>query len=290
MEYTDVSASRHSHWTEAEALGATQPRTTAKRPARTGEDRQRQILTHAVELDVIPELLARHRVQEPAALIAHGYVTRLTSLVLSNDAPAALAFVMDVHAQGTPADSLLLDLLAPTARALGVMWEHDLCDFTEVTIGLWRLQSAMRALSPRETPATSYAPSIVLVPLPGEPHTFGLGMVYEFFRQAGWNAWTGPVESSAALRTLVGQRSISVLGFSLACDERIDDVRREIAAVRRASKNPAIAVMVGGPCFTADPTLAASVGADATAADARDAVVQATALVERAAMAERNRT
>ena len=179
-------------------------------------------------------------------------------------------------------EQLLLDLLAPAARTLGAMWENDTCDFTAVTSGLWRLQSAMRALASVEIVPPVNAPRIVLVPLPGEDHTFGLSMVYEFFRRAGWNAWTGPVENRAALRSLVRARPVAVLGFSLACDDRLDDARAEIAAVRRASRNPDIAIMVGGPGFTDNPALAAAVGADATARDGQDAVLQATALLAQA--------
>ena len=206
----------------------------------------------------------------------------LSDLVLNQAEEAALAYVIQLHVQGAAMDALLLDLLAPTARLLGAMWEDDTCDFTAVSIGLWRLQSAMRALAPVDTVPVPAAPRAVLIPLPGETHSFGLSMVYEFFRRAGWNAWTGPVENSAALRQLVSRQSVSVLGFSLACDEGLDEVRREIAVVRRASRNPGIAIMVGGPGFTANPALAASVGADATAIDGRDAVLQAAALLVQA--------
>ena len=50
--------------------------------------------------------------------------------------------------------------------------------------------------------------------------------------------------------------------------------------MRRASCNPAIGVMVGGPAFTRSPHLAALVGADATAADGQQAVVQARTLLD----------
>lgn len=279
MDRMNTHGAMQGSWTESEAIRPRfRPAPAKKLPS--GIERERRILTQAVELDVIPELLARYRAAPFARLLmTHRHVTQLTALVLEHDGPGALAFVTALYDQGADPESLLLDLLAPSARALGTMWEDDLCDFTQVTIGLWRLQSALRALAPAEPPPAAHAPRVVLVPLPGEPHTFGLDMVHAFFARAGWNAWTGPVESSAALRSLVADQSVAILGFSLACDERLDDVRREIASVRRASCNPAIAIMVGGPGFTANPSLAGAVGADATAYDARDAVTRATALL-----------
>ncbi len=281
--------------TEADALSAAHMQSVRLHPARQdaarhGDERRRSILTRTVELDVIPRLLIAHPL--PAAPAAAGllvtavHVADLVGLVLSRGEPEAVAFVAAMHEGGAAADSLYLDLLAPAARRLGEMWEDDTCDFTDVTIGLWRLQNAMRELSPsflRSANARTNGPRVLLVPLPGEDHTFGLSMVYEFFRRAGWNAWCGPVESSAELRGMVKHEWVEVIGFSLACDEKLDAVRSEIRSVRRASMNPGLAVLVGGPGFTANPALAGEVGADGTATDGRQAVLQAQALVDLAA-------
>ena len=182
-----------------------------------------------------------------------------------------------------------MDLLAPAARRLGEMWDDNVCDFTEVTVGLWRLQNTMRDLSPffqRSAANCPNAPRALLVPLPGEDHTFGLSMMFEFFRRASWDAWSGPVASSADLRGMVQREWIEVIGFSLACDEKLDVVRTEIRSVRRASMNPGLGVLVGGPGFAANPSLSAEVGADGTATDGRQAVLQAQALLD---LAEKRR-
>jgi len=248
---------------------------------------RRTILTRTVELDVIPRLLIAHPLPTvPAAsglLVTAGHIADLVGLVLSRGEPEAVAFVEGMHGQGAAADSLYLDLLAPAARRLGELWEDDACDFTQVTIALWRLQNAMRQLSPsflRSTVTRTNSPRALLVPLPGEDNTFGLSMVHEFFCRAGWNAWSGPVESSADLRGMVRREWVEVIGFSLACDDKLDAVRTEIRSVRRASKNPGLGVLVGGPGFTANPSLAAEVGADGTATDGRQAVLQAQALAD----------
>ena len=282
--------------TEADAMSAARQQPAWLLPARQDPsrhdgERRRTILTRTVELDVIPRLLLAHRpsvVPSAAAglLVTAGHVADLVGLVLSRSEPEAVAFVAAMHGQGAAAESLYLDLLAPAARRLGKMWEDDTCDFTDVTVGLWRLQNAMRELSPcflRAAEASTHGARVLLVPLPGEDHTFGLSMVHEFFRRAGWNAWCGPVESSADLRGLVRREWVEVIGFSLACDEKLDAVRAEIRSVRRASMNPGLAVLVGGPGFTANPRLASEVGADGTASDGRQAVLQAQALVELAA-------
>ncbi len=258
---------------------------------RARDQRRRAILTRTVQLDVIPRLVVAHAsaitparaVPPPALAVAPAHVEELVELVLARGESAAVAYVESMRGNGAGAEALYLDLLAPAACRLGVMWNEDLCDFTEVTVGLWRLQSAMRELSPSfldQRTGHAAGPRILLVPLPGESHTFGLSMVYEFFRRAGWNAWSGPVGDSAELAGMVGREHVDVVGFSLACDERLEAVYSEIRAVRRASLNPGLAVMVGGPPFIGNPLLAAQLGADGTATDGRQAVAQAQALVE----------
>ncbi len=281
--------------TEADALGAARRQSRrllrqATRVAEQDDQRRRTILARTVELAVIPRLLIAHPAPAvPAAsglLVTAAHVVDLVALVLSRGEPEAVAFVEGMHEQGALPESLYLDLLAPAARRLDEMWDDDVCDFTEVTIGLWRLQNMMRELSPsfqRSAASRPNAPRALLVRLPGEDHTFGLSMVHEFFRRAGWDAWSGPVASSADLRGMVRREWVEVIGFSLACDEKLDAVRAEIRSVRRASKNPGLGVLVGGPGFTANPSLSAKVGADGTATDGRQAVLQAQALLDLAA-------
>ncbi len=251
--------------------------------AHIGQQARRQdILTQTVEDRVIPQLLAQRRALAPEAPPIHpDQVEKLAQIVLHQDGDVAVAYVASLHAEGVPAESIYLGLLAPAALILGRMWEDDTCDFTEVSIGLWKLQAAMREmrdafLMPAVAPT---GPRVMLVPLPGEQHTFGLSMVYDFFVRAGWDAWTGPVETSRELLDMVAGQHVDVLGFSLACDERLMAARAEIAAVRRASRNRAIVIMAGGPGFVANPALAQHVGADGTALDGLQAVTEAQRLL-----------
>ena len=271
----------HEFRSEGDALGIAR-----QQGLRARDQRRRAILTRTVQLDVIPRLVVAHAgvaAPPPALVVAPAHVLELVELVLARGESAAIAYVEAMRGNGAGAEAIYLDLLAPAARRLGVMWEEDTCDFTEVTVGLWRLQTAMRELSPSfldQRTGRTDGPRILLVPLPGESHTFGLSMVYEFFRRAGWNAWSGPVRDSAELAMLVGRERVDVVGFSLSCDERLETVYSEIRAVRRASLNPGLSVMVGGPPFVGNPLLAAQLGADGTATDGQQAVAQAQALVE----------
>ena len=260
--------------------------------ARAGIDR-RAILARTVELDVIPQLLMRRFAATRAQVIAAvtiAEVAELADITLGANDSETSRFVTEIRQRGVALDAVYLDLLAPVARRLGEWWEDDICDFMQVTNGLWRLQVAMRDVSPAvlassrvATGTRQTAPRVLLAPLPGEQHTFGLSMVHEFFRRGGWDAWSGPLADRAELAAMVRHQWVDVVGFSLACDERMDSVAPEIRAVRLASRNPGLAVMVGGPPFIAKPGLAAELGADGTAENGLQAVAAAGELLRRAA-------
>ena len=251
---------------------------------------RRTILARTVQLDVIPRLLlTRFPAAAATEIIGAGEITELARITIGANETSTRRFVTGARDRGVTAESVYLDLLAPAARRLGEWWEDDICDFAEVTIGLLRLQGAMREISPSFLGAADLGiggrpsgPRALLVPLPGEQHTFGLSMVHDFFRRAGWDAWSGPVASRAELAAMVQHQWIDVVGFSMGCDERMEVARAEIRAVRQASRNPGMAVMVGGPPFIANPRLAAEIGADGTARDGLQAVGEAAALLRRA--------
>jgi len=246
-------------------------------------------LVRAVEAEVLPRLILARRAAlvappaGPGAALSEADVAELVDLVLLQEAPVARAYVESLRVRKLTPATIYLDLLAPAARRLGVMWDEDRCDFTQVTIGLMRLQQVMRAISPAflvAAPRATRMARVLLVPAPGEQHTFGLVMVAEFFHRAGWLVAGGPESAGIDPVAMVRDTSFAVIGISIGSHTRLDGVARQIRAVRRASRNREIGVMVGGPLLVDHPEIASMVGADATAADGGQAVAHAEALLE----------
>jgi methanogenic corrinoid protein MtbC1 len=157
--------------------------------------------------------------------------------------------------------------------------------FTDVTVGLARLQHLLRELSaPFENEAehAAHGRRILLGPAPGEQHTFGTLMVEEFFRRAGWDVAGGPRSPDEILH-LVRREWLDVVGLSASCDILFDGLAGLVGAIRRASRNRNVGVLVGGRLFNEHPELVARVGADATAIDGRQAVRQVPQLLGLAA-------
>ncbi len=259
-------------------------------PPRPVRASARDVLASTVQDEVIPRLLAARRHASPAVpkagdpSLAAYHVNELVGLLLRGTPAEASAYVESLHAGGVGADALLLDLLTRAARRLGQMWEDDVCDFTDVTIGVMRLKKLMCQVSSASDapplPAQG-SPAILLVQAPGEQHGLGLAMLEHFFRRASWHVRTEPVITANELADIVGRHSFPLVGISVSCSDHLDSLASSIAALRRASCHPAIGVLVGGPPFIDHPELVAMVGADGTASDARAAVEQAHILLGR---------
>lgn len=246
-------------------------------------------LARTIETEIIPRLMLLHQQADEAAAVADGgprpsaeQVADFTALVMAGDAAVVFAFVQLLLGAGISLEAVYLDLLSPVARRLGELWEQDRCDFGDVTVGLWRLQQLVYELEPgfrQEQRGSPQGRRILLMPAPGDQHTFGLFMVGEFFLRAGWNVHTEPDSTLHRVVQLARDNWFDIAGFSAGAEVRLDTLVDCIRALRRSSRNPSIHVMVGGPIFLKQPELVAVVGADGMAADARAAVQHAERVV-----------
>jgi MerR family transcriptional regulator, light-induced transcriptional regulator len=260
------------------------------RTSRHGLRRSVADLERMVEIEVVPRLLlASGRETAPPRCDAGPSLEALAEaavalarVVLKGSDAAAVAYVDEIRSKGLPIERIYLNVISPAARHLGDLWLADLCGFTDVTVGLWRLQHVLRNMSPLFQQGAAHnrlAHQALLVPLPREQHTFGLYMVAEFFRRAGWNVLSMPLQTADELFAAVRGEWFAVIGLSMSCENRLDELAWSIRTIRRTSRNPGIGVMVGGNVFIERPELVAMVGADIMAIDGRQAPAKAQELI-----------
>jgi methanogenic corrinoid protein MtbC1 len=254
---------------------------------RSERDHEVRLLYRTVENEIIPRLMLLHRsdgvrrgVYGTREIGAEDVVALTRHVIDSYD--QASAFVEGLIGDGAELEAIYLQLLAGVAARLGDLWNADEVGFAEVTIGLSRLQRMLHVLSESDGSIKSSAAipgHALFVAVPGEQHTFGLNMVGEFFRASGWDVYGEPPTSDEALVELARVRWFDVIGFSIGNDRRIELLAALIRAIRKTSRNRSLRVMVGGPLLLARPQVVALVGADATAPDARQAMLAAERLM-----------
>jgi methanogenic corrinoid protein MtbC1 len=208
-------------------------------------------------------------------------IAHLTALAAAGDQQSLTHAVNQKRRRGESSEQICLSTLTAVARRLGAWWEEDRCGFVEVTLGMVVLHQLLRDLSPglRRGSVGHHGRCALMSPVPGEQHGFGIAMVAEFFRAAGWQVAEDGGRSLRSLTRRVSRDWFGVVALSCGVAERLDELPGIVQAVRAHSFNPRVAIMVGGQALAGDRRAAAACGADATAADAADALRQAELLV-----------
>jgi methanogenic corrinoid protein MtbC1 len=200
-------------------------------------------------------------------------VADLARLLIAPDPDAAMLLLAAEHARNGEMAPLCETLLEPAARHLGDLWSADDCSEYDVTLGLCRLQTAVRRLERAPARTSGPAGPVVLVaPQPGETHLLGAALDAELLWQAGWDMHARFPDSDAALQALLAETWFDVLDLSLSASFRrehwLPRITHTIARARRASRNPALVVVVGGRLFCEEQEAGERVGANLGSASA----------------------
>ena len=247
----------------------------------------RQTLMQTLDAEIIPRLLRSHR-PEPVDL-PHHIPARIGDADIERFVRACIDCVPEHHerafvafrADGHELPDLYLNLLAPTARRMGRLWETDDCTFPEVTLGLFRLQRLLHSLNDEFCANPTYRQPqhrILLAPVPGSHHTFGFYMLSQFFRRDGWNVCSALESEPAALVAAAKADWYDVIALSVSSSEDLERLRTLVHEIRCASLNQRVGIMVGGP-LGMDGRVRELLGAEAYSGDALEALRTAARLV-----------
>ena len=241
-------------------------------------DLDRAVLTEVVRRVAIPQLAAAHGLLQPLSddfavpdveITQLSQLSQLPRLLLAAEPARAFKLIADAYAERHSLGELCALLIEPTARSLGDLWQSDECSELDVTLGLCRMQTAIRRLDLSNVEPTMQAAnqhSALLATQPGEPHMLDATTNAEMLWQAGWNTRVEFPATDEALQTLVADNWFDSLDISMSpsfCREDwAERLKTTIAAARRASKNPSIAIIISGRLAFEQSDTAARVGAD----------------------------
>jgi MerR family transcriptional regulator, light-induced transcriptional regulator len=247
------------------------------------------VVDHVLQAQVIPQLLSRlnrkqslNQISTPAEFILSEKflaqnLERFSSLVLRNKISEACSIIDLFCNVGGSLETVFLELLAPAANIYGQGWVDDDCDFTEVTVGCWRLQQLMQ----RYSDDFSCQASSIVIPhqlkiwlsaAPGEQHTFGVSMLREFFIRAGCVVQSALCVSAIALLNKIKVEHFDVIALSISGEESIVGLKNLLNKLRNSSINQNVKILVGGQAINSNPLLCEQIGADLWAKDAHEAL------------------
>ena len=251
-------------------------------------------LARIISNDIVPRLLRLHTEVVPDApsidaLIgalrpSSTEIDALAHIILGDDLEAAATYVTIMRDRGLSMEMLYVELLEPTARHLGEMWDNDECDFIDVTIGVGRLQKLLAIFNDTYTlPQLGTRRRVLMATTPGNQHSLGASMIEKLLSAAGWDVETEYSGEVDQIVHMVKRNWFAVIGLTAGSDGQLPAMKSAVAQIRTHSQNADIGVMVGGPMFTQNPQLVDAMGADATAPNAPAAVLAAQKLFDVAA-------
>ena len=245
-----------------------------------------------VSAEAVPELMSNYALDRSWLIrstptISESDVKPFFDMVNSGDQPSMIEAISSLQSQGVTSEQLLLELLPKVTEELDQRWTADETDFGSVTIALGHLQTLRRMIAQIDTPGMRRPGPprrALLATAPGEQHNFGLMIVDHLMHLAGWDVRTCPAAGAEEIIRLVTKNHFEIAGLSLSCESYLMSLERLVSTIRRVSKNKNIGILVGGPLFLERPELALLIGADATALDGKDAVMQAERIALNKAM------
>jgi methanogenic corrinoid protein MtbC1 len=137
----------------------------------------------------------------------------------------------------------------------------------------------MTLLTQNQPPAEKTGKTVLAAAVALDTHEIGIRAVADFFQLAGWRALSLGSDmppSEIAKAAQIFEVDLVVLGATLST--QLKQLQITIEHVRAACGNN-VKILVGGHVFFDVPELWRTIGADALASNASDAVKQGTALV-----------
>ena len=167
------------------------------------------------------------------------------------------------------ADRLYETLFVPAAIRLGEWWESDAVCFATVTLGMATLQRLLWSVgrATPQAPAVGRQTRLLLAPVPGQQHTFGLNLLCEQLRARGGRPVLLACPTREELLAAVRFGGFEAVGLSVGCDDHLHGLPALAKAVRQAAGKP-LHLMLGGPLAGRLSALSERYGVDEVVSEA----------------------
>lgn len=190
------------------------------------------------------------------------------------DRRRAFALIDDARAAGMTVTRVYLEVLQPSLREVGRLWQANEMTVAEEHLATAITQMVMARIY--SEPAAATIPNgrtFIAACAAAERHEVGLRMVADLVEHAGWDSlYLGATVPVDDLVRLVRERAPDVLMLSASIAPHVAELRATIQSVRATIGDRAPYILVGGRPFLDDADLAHRIGADASVRDAAEAV------------------
>lgn len=206
-----------------------------------------------------------------------GIVAALARAVVSDDPVAFRSLRADLRRARISEAELVDSYFPAVARYLGCAWAEDRAPFTDVSIGVARMQAILRQVGrdwTSNSSARSDSATVLLVLPEGEQHSFGVVVLAGQLRRNGISVRLEIGATPAGLNALVQSKRFDLAMISVGCEERLDTCQKLIAALKDGSRK-GLRVAVGGAVLERPVDVKGRTGADIVTSDPMAAIAGA---------------
>jgi methanogenic corrinoid protein MtbC1 len=222
-----------------------------------------------------PPPAAREPDSAPLGPLARRYLDTL----LSGNREEAGRLVLRALQNGDSLRTMYREVFERTLREVGELWEQGRIDVAREHHFSLSTREIMSQLYPHLLEARKKARGLTCLSLAvsGEYHEIGSRMVADFLEMEGWKAvFLGSNLSLQDILQAVREHRPAVLALSATMAYNMDSASRLVRLVRENKDLQSVGILVGGQAFQADPELWKRTGADGYAANADEAVKEAS--------------
>jgi methanogenic corrinoid protein MtbC1 len=201
-------------------------------------------------------------------------------LLLSGKRQQASQLILKEVENGAKVKDLYLEVFQPVQHEIGRLWQLNKISVAQEHYCTAATQMIMSQLYEHIFNAQRNGYRLVATCISGDLHEVGIRMVADFFEMEGWDTFylgaNTPIES--IIRTLREQEA-NLLIVSATMAYHVRAVADLVTAVRKDPSLNSVKIMVGGYPFNVAPDLWSTIGADAHAFDAAEAIEKALGLI-----------
>lgn len=251
------------------------------------------VLAHKVPLtcwnQISPSLKAAElAAQEPVISSIHALTEdnphyeiaqKYLKLLLSANRSEATNLILNNVGKNVPMEDIYLNVFEPVLKEVGLLWQYNEISVAQEHFCTAATQLIMSMLYPQIFSTNKTKGNFIGVAVGTELHELGIRMVTDFMEMNGWETYyIGANTPISAIISSIKNFKPDVLGISATMTYHIHYVTELIEAISEEFGENKPKIIVGGYPFIVDNELWKSVGADAFAANANDAVIEASKL------------
>lgn len=222
-------------------------------------------------------------IREHAPLALHTLRADYLQALANGDHRCADRTVERALEAGVSVGDIYLELMQPSAYAIGRLWQHNCCSVGQEHRATAIIEHQMADLHCLFRPEHLRPHTIVIGCVPDEWHRVGAHMVADFFEADGWTVYflgaSTPIDSLVAI---VRETGADLIGLSAGMLFNLPQVAEFTRVLERRGLG-GIPLLVGGLPFGQNPSLAEMLNVSGCVPDARAAVQVANELMHESA-------